>query len=107
MPRVITAVHYDLKFDLRFTPPSVTVRFTDIDPAGLETHGSFTLTDADATTAMPAGLLAIVNAAVDAKAAAVTEPGSVAARVTAADDAERRLKVAEAQIAALPAKVTP
>lgn len=97
--RVITSVHFDLKFDVRFTPPTITVTFADIDDAGVEEHTRTRIHDTDAADVLaagPAGLLAAVNAKIDAQALAVPDLASVASRVTAADEAEQRRKDATA-----------
>lgn len=85
--RVITAVNFDLKADVTDTPPHITVLFTDVDDAGKESHGHTTFRDDAARTLFPAGLLDAVNAAIGAQADDVREPGTVTARITAANEA--------------------
>lgn len=97
MARVITAIAFDLKFNVLDTPPGVMVHFTEVAAGGQETHGRATFDAAESTSAWsgPGSLLARVNAVLDARALAVKEPGSVAARITAASDADARLRAAE------------
>jgi len=96
MPRVVTSVTFDLKFNVLDTPPQITVIFTDQDASGRESHGKTSLVDTEAsdlwTTVGGAALLDAVNAAIDVQAAAVAEPGTVAARIEAVADAERQLR---------------
>jgi hypothetical protein len=103
--RIITSVHLNLQFDLDLTPPSVRIDFTDKADDGTETQGSTTITDAAAVPLVPRDLLAALNAAVAVKAAEVVEPASLAAKVTAADAAEKRLRDAQAAMAALDAEI--
>ena len=105
MPRVITSVSFDLKYDIRFTAPGVTVTFTDQGADGHETHGRVTVTDAEAAALLPAGLVDAVNAALDAKAAAPLDLPSIAARMTAVDDLERQVRTKQAMAANLDAQI--
>lgn len=97
MSRVITAIAFDLKFNVLDTPPGVMVSFTEVAPGGQETHGRATMVDAEAASVWSGrgSLLDRVNAALDARALAVKEPGSVAERITAASDADVRRAAAE------------
>jgi hypothetical protein len=103
--RIITSIGYSLQFNLDFTPPAVTIAFTDRADDGTETHGTTTITDAAAVPLMPRSLLAALNDAIAVKAAEVAEPASLAAKVTAANEAETRLRAAQAAAVALDAEV--
>ena len=89
----------DLKFDALLTPPAFSVGFTDRDALGQETHGNTRFVDADAAALLAALLSAkttqkmldALSAAIDTQAAAVKDPGSVAAKVTAAAEADRKM----------------
>jgi hypothetical protein len=96
MARVITSITFDLKYNVSTTPPTVQVTFADVAADGNETHGRTAIHDAEASALFPPTLLAAVNAAIDAQAALVAEPGSVAARVQAAADAETLTRAAVA-----------
>lgn|SRR3990167_7534055 len=109
MSRVITAISFDLKFNVLSTPPSISVHFTGVAPGGQETQGRTTIADVAArvvwdgiTKGEP--MLDVINAALDAQAASVAEPGTVTERITAANEAEERRKNAEAVKAALDAQ---
>ena len=110
MSRIIIAVSFDLKFDVLSVPPHIGVSFTDVSPGGQETHGRTSITD-DASrgiwdaVAKGEPMLDLINATLDAQAANVKEPGAVAARITAADEADARRKVAEVAIASLDAQL--
>ena len=109
MPRVITSVSFDLKFNVLATPPAVNVAFTDVDAAGRETHGKTSLVGPAASEVFPgtsmASMLANINVGIDAQAAAVKEPGTVAARIEACDVARRQLWDLNAEIAAKKAEL--
>ncbi|AKU96994.1 hypothetical protein AKJ09_03658 [Labilithrix luteola] len=99
--RVITNITIDLKFNVDVTAPQFHVQFTDVDGNGLETHGTTTIAD-DAAFALwrefP-GLLDAAKKAVEVKAAEVAEPGALAERIAAANEAERRQREAAAALA--------
>jgi len=106
MSRVITSIHFDLKFNVSVTPPAIRVAFTDVDATGHESENVPTsIHDAAAQKVwddVHAGVpvLDALNAAIDVQAAAVTEPGAVGARVAAANEADQRMRRAqEAQAA--------
>ncbi len=94
--RIITSISFDLKFDVRDTPPAVRVAFADVDDSGRETHGTTTIHDAAATALLLPGQLDAINKAIDAQAAAVKEPGAIMQRIEEADKAEQRARSAEA-----------
>ncbi len=105
MPRVITSITFDLKFDVSTTAPGVRVAFTERDANGVETHGDTSIHDATAMSLLPLTLIAGVNAAIDAQAAAVATPTLMAAKLTAASDAEERQRKAQAAADAADARV--
>ncbi len=113
MSRVITSISFSLQFEAFSVPPACTVAFTDISASGNETRGNVTLTDADAAAVFPgASLFAAINAVLDAKASALPDLPSIAARMTAVSalDAQQRDKVAalaalDEQLAAKTAQV--
>ena len=110
MPRVITAIHYDLKFNLSDTPPMIGATFADVDAAGREVHARTLFTDAAASRIVAADgdlfkTLAAINLEIDAQAADVKEPGTVAARIQAASEAKVAQSQAEAIVDAKTAQV--
>ena len=100
--RVITNIVFDLKFEVLSTPPRISVQFTDVDDVGRESPKATThITDAAARGVwdrLAAGepLLDLLNAEIDKQASAVAEPGSVAARVQAANEAMQTFEKAKA-----------
>lgn len=106
MARVITSISFDLKFNVLDTPPVITVGFTDVSPGGQESHGKVTLSDAEAAGVLPPGLLAVVNTALDTKAAALPDLPTIAARMTAVDDLDRQIATKRAQVDAADAELS-
>jgi len=104
MSRTITGIFFDLKFMLP-DAPMVTVTYVSRDDAGRESRPSRAdLLDRDALdvwNASPEKRLDVVNGKIDAAEAALKEPGSLAARVTAATDADRVLREKLAAAAAV------
>lgn len=100
MPRTITLIAFDLKFDVASAPPTVIVSFVDRDASGHEQTGRTYLTDAVAAKLFPAGIIDAVNAQIDAQAAAVKDPAAVTDRITAAADAQQRFAAANAATSA-------
>ena len=101
MSRIITSINFDLKFNVIDTPPAIAVGFTEVAAGGQETHGNTTILGARAQAvwdgiAKGVPMLAAVNAALDEIAADVAEPGGIAARITAAGEAEKRARDATA-----------
>ncbi len=96
MPRVITSVTFDLKFNVLQTAPAIHVEFTDRDDDETETEGRTRFNDAAALSIFEVGMLDRLNAAIDKQATEYAEPGKVTERITAASAAERRQREAEA-----------
>jgi len=101
MSRTIIAISFGLLFDVRNTPPAITVGFVDADDAGRETPGKTSFLDEAAWSvwnaiAIGVPMLDAVNVAIDTQAEDVREPNSIAARITAAAELEQRARSAKA-----------
>jgi hypothetical protein len=105
MPRIITNIAFDLTFNVLDTPPNIVVSFTDQDEAGRETHGRTVLMGAESERVLSMSLLKSINEVLDEQAKKLAEPGSVAARMTAAAEAVERQRSAEMASAALDAQI--
>ncbi len=97
MRRVITSVAFDLKFDVSDTPPNIRIDFADIDDAGRESHAGTDIVDDEAAamwlqinSGVP--LLDAANNAIDVRAKHVSEPGTVAALIGAASEAQKQAR---------------
>lgn len=102
MSRVITAIAFDLSMIVRpgWSPPCG-VAFVDTDADGHESPGRVTFIDADALTMWTAtDKIAAANTLLDARAAALPDLPTIAARMTAVDDLDRQLREKQAALAA-------
>lgn len=88
-----------VSFDFRTDPPVVKVAFSTQDaPEARKVSGVTEIHDEAAAALVVPGLMDAILKAIDAQAAGVVEPGSVAARITAAAEAEARAKIARAAL---------
>ncbi len=94
MRRIITHVSFDLKFNVRDTPPSSMVRYADVDDRGVETPGQATFTGKEAQVIwsyLSQSFLNELDALITSAAARAMEPGAVTARLEAVSRANQAL----------------
>lgn len=101
MSRTILSVLFDLTFDVRYDPPTISVAFTDTDAKGGETHGRTVLTGKAAAALLPSGLIDGINKAIVTQEKDLASPSTMAAKLTAAADLDVQIAAKKAELAAL------
>lgn len=100
MSQVITGLSFDLKMLVGpGFPPPCTVAFTDVATDGHESTGRVTFVDVDAQTLWDApDKITAAKTLLTARAAALPDLPTIAAKMTANDDLDRQLRAKRAQL---------